>query len=469
VDLSRRHFLRNSGAVALGFIGLRNFIDHGALAQTAAPAVSPLASSGYGPLIPDPNRIFDLPRGFSCRVISRAGETMDDGFLVPGAADGMAAFPGPNGRTILVRNHELDPASGGGPFGVKNALLPRIDRAKLYDAGKGMTPGPGGTTTLVYDGKRGVLEKHFLSLAGTHRNCAGGPTPWNSWVSCEETLVRAHETIEQDHGYNFEVPVSATPSLANPIPLKAMGRFNHEAIAVDPKTGIVYQTEDRGDGLLYRFIPNRYGKLAEGGRLQALVVKGARSLDTRNWDLPAAVQVGQSLDVEWLDMDNVEAPDDDLRLRGFNAGAARFSRGEGMWFGRGEVYFACTDGGNNRKGQIWRYRPSINEGRPGEAAAPGRLELFAEPNDGNLVENADNLTIAPWGDLIVCEDGAAEQYLVGVTPQGKFYRLGRNAFNNAELAGVTFGPTTAAGTTLFVNIYNPGMTVAITGPWQRRA
>jgi len=157
-----------------------------------------------------------------------------------------------------------------------------------------------------------------------------------------------------------------------------------------------------------------------------------------------------------------------LRYRGFEKGAARFARGEGMWaaiHGRSDaIYFACTTGGANRKGQIWRYFPSKYEGTADENRSPGMLELFAEPNDVNIVDVADNLTMAPWGDLVLCEDGANEQRLIGLTPRGEFYVLGRNAFNNSELAGACFSPD---GSTLFVNIYSPGHTIAITGPWKK--
>jgi secreted PhoX family phosphatase len=420
--------------------------------------------------VPDPHKILDLPESFTYRVISREGERMDDGLRVPGACDGTAAFAGPGGTTILIRNHELLPEQrGSGPFGRKNELLDLLNPARIYDRGGGKAPGLGGTTTLVYDTRTGKLERQFLSLAGTVRNCAGGPTPWGSWITCEETVLRAGEgALEQDHGYNFEVPASAEVALADPVPLKAMGRFNHEAVAVDPKSGIVYQTEDRDDGLIYRFIPEVPGKLHLGGRLQALVVADAASLDTRNWDGPV-VRAGQSMAVTWMDVTEIDSPQDDLRQRGFQAGAARFARGEGMWYGNDAIYFACTNGGAAKKGQVWRYVPSPYEGTHRAAEAPARLDLFIEPNDGSLVENADNLTVAPWGDLVLAEDGVGEkaaekQFLVGVTPEGRVYPLARNAQNSAELTGVNFSPD---GTTLFVNLFSPGATLAITGPWQR--
>lgn len=457
--LSRRHFLRSSGVVALAFAGLQKFSENSLLARGAHNS-EPKAKD---PLVADYNQILDLPPGFSYQLISEVGEKMDDGLVVPGRHDGMCAFPGQGGKTILIRNHEVETSMVEiGPFGSKHFRLRRVDQAKLYDLGKGKKPGLGGTTTLVYDTKLGRLERHFLSLAGTYRNCAGGPTPWNSWISCEETVEVAGDDIEKDHGYNFEVPVSDKIGLIDPIPLKAMGRFRHEAVAVDPGTGIVYQTEDRPDGLFYRFIPNTPGKLVAGGRLQVLRVRSARGLDTRNWR-KQTISIGQSVEVEWVDVEDVESPDDDLRYQGrFERGAARFARAEGIWYARNSFYFACTLGGKKKKGQIWRYLPGPNEGTSDESKQPGRLELFIEPNDGTLIENADNLTMAPWGDLIVCEDGASPQFLVGVTPAGKLYKFAKTTLS--EFAGVTFSPD---GTTLFVNIQVPGLTLAIKGPWQK--
>jgi hypothetical protein len=461
MSVSRRHFLRTAGAFTMGFGGLHR------LAAFAAdqPTTWHSAPYSYGPLAPDPAGVMDLPTGFSYRVLSRVGDPMDDGFLVPHRPDGMAAFPGPDGRTLLVRNHEVSHNADAeeGPFGAGHARFDDLEAHLCYDGGTDAgQPCMGGTTTVVYDTRTHTVERQYLSLAGTIRNCAGGPTPWNSWISCEETVERAGETLTVDHGYNFEVPASAEIGTVEPVPLVAMGRFNHEAVAVDPASGIVYQTEDRHDGLIYRFIPAVPGDLAQGGRLQALVLQGRPSLDTRNWD-QQAVQPGVPMAVTWIDMDDVEAPEDDLRVRGFDAGAARFARGEGMWYGEGAVFFACTNGGHAKKGQIWRYVPSPQEGTADEAQAPGRLELFVEPNDGAIIDNADNLTVAPWGDLIVCEDGSGEQFLVGITPKGDLYKFARNAMNDSELAGATFAPD---GSTLFVNIQHAGITLAITGPWK---
>lgn len=257
MSISRRQFLTQCGAVGLGFIGLRAFLNGGDSALSSAAFAHPSTNFGYGDLIPDPNKIFDLPRGFSYQVISRQGEEMSDGLLVPGAFDGMCAFAGGKGKTILVRNHEIE--VGDGAFGPNAARLTPVIVAQLYDVGKQNNPGAGGTTTVVYNPKTAKVEKQFLSLGGTHRNCAGGPTPWGSWISCEETTARAGDFYTKDHGYNFEVPARADGVLHAPIPLREMGRFRHEAIAVGAKSGVVYQTEDREDGLIYRFIPHTRG------------------------------------------------------------------------------------------------------------------------------------------------------------------------------------------------------------------
>jgi secreted PhoX family phosphatase len=235
-------------------------------------------------------------------------------------------------------------------------------------------------------------------------------------------------------------------------------------VCVDPRTSIVYETEDRPDGLIYRFIPFIKEQLSKGGKLQVLTIKGQKSRDTRNWkDLDTEkFPKNKSVEVEWMDIDNVTAPEDDLRYRGFDKGAARFARGEGMWFGKDEIFFACTNGGENGKGQVFRYVPSLQEGQAGEKQSPGTLELFLEPNDEKILQNCDNLTVAPWGDLVMCEDRNTPN-LVGVTMQGECYMLAENTGYKSEFAGGVFSPS---GKTFFVNIQGPGLTLAITGPWR---
>lgn len=442
MPITRRRFLHWAGAASLGFLGLR---------YMTGCSFDP--ESVYGPLVSDPKGVLNLPEGFSYTMFSETGTEMSDGLLVPGAHDGMAAFPGPNGHTIVMRNHEQNPSDvEASPFGERNELLKKTDASRLYDAGRGEHPCLGGVTKFVYDTRAKKLITEELVLAGTKRNCAGGRMPWGSWITCEEDVQTAEGSFEKAHGYNFEIPAATQGGLIEPIPLKEMGRFYHEAVAADPDTGIIYQTEDQEDGLFYRFLPNVKDQLAEGGKLQALKVAGMPSALLQNWENVAA-EVGQELDVEWIDMKDVDPAEDDLRTRGHLAGAAQFTRGEGIWRGNGVFYFACTDGGPAEMGQIWEYNPKTET-----------LRLFVEPTENDICESADNLTVCPWGDLMVCED-RAEARLIGVTPKGELYLFGHNVMNDSELAGVCFSPD---GGTMFVNIQSPGMTLAITGPWKNR-
>ncbi|MEM8550645.1 MAG: alkaline phosphatase PhoX, partial [Verrucomicrobiota bacterium] len=374
MSLSRRVFLKQASIAGVGFVGLRQFIAHPAFAETAA--AGDMQAVGYGSLAPGPESILSLPKGFSMKVISRRHEPMADGLLIPGMQDGMAAFPAEDGRIVLVCNHENEPDwVQSSPFGSRNERLRQINRSLVYDIRDGKQPCIGGTTNIVYNPKTGEVENEFLSLIGTERNCAGGPTPWGTWITCEETAQTATDGFRQDHGYNFEVPATTKPGLVEPIPLKAMGRFRGEAIAVDEPSGVIYQSEDLADGCFYRFIPKVKGKPAEGGTLQALVVKGQPVRDTRNWSREVEpFPIGQSFDASWVTLKDVESPQDDLRYQAQEKGAAIFARMEGMWASQGEIYFACTSGGPETWGQVFRYIPSPYEGTAQESSSPGKLE-----------------------------------------------------------------------------------------------
>ncbi len=471
MSLSRRRFLGTAAATTSAFAGLAVLTGCSG-DQRARNYLNQVR--GFGPLRRDRRGLFDLPDGFSYVTFSETGEEMSDGLLVPGDHDGMACFAGAEAdRVILIRNHELNPGeTEKSPFGPAHERLNRIDPSYLYDTLPDGEPHLGGTTNVVVNLRNLRVEREFLSLGGTVNNCAGGPTPWNSWISCEETLMLQGSSARLDHGWNFEVPASAS-GLVEPVALRGMGRFRHEAVAVDPVTGIVYQTEDAEPGLFTRFIPDHRGELWRGGRLQALAIRGRPGADTRNWEETRdRIAVGEVLQVEWVDLDAIHNPDNDIAVRGIAAGAANFTRGEGAWFGEGELYFCCTDGGPAQIGQIFRYRPSPFEGTPREREQPGELTLFVESTDARVLEKCDNITVAPWGDLIVVEDGDGDQFIRGVTPDGQLYTIGRNAAPDqdgeySEITGPCFSPD---GTTLFFNVQKgPGRTFAVRGPWGRRS
>lgn len=475
---SRRSFLRAS---VLGSTGL--VVGGVDAALTAIAHGASLKAEGFGPLAKDPAGILDLPKGFQYRLLSPTGASgekrldskLDDGTPTPGAPDGMGAFAGPGGVTILVRNHEMD-------LGMRPIVDPK--RRLPYDARAG-----GGTTTLWVDRER-RLVKSFTSLSGTNRNCAGGVTPWGSWITAEESTnmpggrnsrnADRDDRVSQRHGYLFEVDAKSEQQ-TKPVPLKAMGRFRHEALAVDPATGFAYLTEDRDDGLLYRFRPAaveqgtapsalRVGDYARGGVLEALRVRNRPQLVTDNRG-GTRVKLGEPLAIDWVRIPNVD-PDMDMerkllgdvqtaktstRAQGLAKGSARFRQSEGIAYADGSVYFCCTEGGASVNGQVFRIR--LRE---------QTLTLMVEPDEHTLLHGPDNLCAAPWGDLIACEDTHAgrENRLIGVTPQGRCYTLAHNAHRmNGEFAGACFS---ADGGTLFVNIQRPGMTFAIWGPWNSR-
>lgn len=402
---------------------------------------------GYGELNADPEGLLDLPVGFTYRVLSSLGDAMTDGAVVPDKADGMGCFDLGDGRLALVRNHELVSTDDGGGafalgFGAKDGVFV-----------------PGGTTHVVLDRDSLKVSDQYRSLGGTIRNCSGGITPWGSWLTCEESVTgpgqKYGEGLGKNHGWVFEVPAAQT-GLAEPVPLVAMGRFNHEAACVDPATGYVYLTEDREDSVLYRFMPSEPGKLSRGGRLQAMKVEGLT--DLRNWT-DTSVAVGTVGRVSWVDLEGVEAPEDDLRYQAAAKGASLIARGEGIHMGEGEAFICSTSGGDAGLGQIFKLSLSAS-------GDDDRLALFFESVSHHQFNFGDNLTVAPNGHLVVCEDQYTvnvDNHLRGITTDGYAYPIARLNLQT-ELAGACFSPD---GKTLFVNVYAPTKTLAITGPWDQ--
>ncbi|MFE2235216.1 alkaline phosphatase PhoX [Streptomyces sp. NPDC059442] len=451
MSATRRQILSRTGASAAGIA------FSGAFAELFTGGAAAASRAGYGPLVPDPAGLLDLPEGFRYKVLSRQGDPLRSGEgLVPSNYDGMAAFAGRRGRVHLVRNHENRAT---GKIGV-----PTVEGLTYDPAAKG------GCTALELDGRNNVLGER-VAIAGTAVNCAGGPTPWGTWLTCEETEDRAGTAgYTKDHGWIFEVD-GADPHRTGAVPLTAMGRFQHEAIAVDPRSGIVYETEDAFQqpfGLFYRFLPRKplggTGSLRAGGALEAMRVPGVP-------DLSAIQETGASFGgVEWVPVPDPQAAETPIRLQDFGPrGITHAQKLEGCYWGGRAVYFVssfarATDGSaGTHFGQVWKYEPHRR-----------RLTLvvvFGPSTDIRLPgESPDNICLAADGGLMVCEDGGGEQHVYGLTPRGEVYAMARGAQNIGtpedpewgEFAGVTFSPDRQ---TMYVNCYTPGTTFAVTGPW----
>jgi secreted PhoX family phosphatase len=473
----RRHFLQKAIAAAGAAASLPALQSLNLLAANGRTS-APLGKGGYGPLVPaadlrDGVSRISLPEGFSYRTFSPSGAVMSDGNRVPLALDGMGVFNMPEGKFRLVRNHEDRNSPGEGTTAVD---------ANAYDS-----LGGGGTTTLVVNPFTRELERDFVSLNGTIVNCAGGVTPWQSWITCEETNAGVSGGWLRQHGYCFEVPAAADQTVPA-VPIPSMGRFSHEAVAVDPATGIVYETEDNsgggGSSGFYRFLPNTPGVLVNGGVLQMLAIDGRFQYDARtNQD------VGVALPVTWVDIADPNPPGTSATAvysQGRTLGGARFKRLEGCWYGNGAIYFCDTSGGNAGFGTVWEFRPK------GDG---GTLTLIFESAGAAQLDFPDNLAVSPQGSLLLCEDGGGDQYMRGVTLDGGIFDFAMNLETGHEWAGATFADADPAWNdrkirgshrplggrwdrvTLFVNRQGAtdgptppapgeeGLTFAIWGPW----
>lgn len=447
--MERRHFLTAGLAATAG--ALLPLSACARLANTLGGPRLP-ASRALGPLAPVRDEttglpLLWLPPGFRYLTMGWTGDAQDDGAPTPAAHDGMAAFAIGPGRARLIRNHE-----------VRFAVAPSASAAgPVYDPSAG-----GGTTTLDFDTATGKLLSSRISIAGTSVNCAGGPTPWGSWLTCEETMDQSRFTrATRPHGYVFEVPLVGD---AEPEPLRDMGRFVHEAVAVDPVTGIVYETEDQLLSGFYRFTPAVRGQLAKGGTLEMLAIDGSPYYDTRT-----RPRVGETLDAAWV---LIDTPDDPLNpdraavfRQGYLKGGAIFGRLEGAWFGDGRIFIVSTNGGRVKMGQVFSYDPAEQE-----------ITLIFESPSAEVARNLDNICVSPRGALVVCEDGGPQpQRVHGLTRGGHIFPFAQNNivldgqvrgfkgdFRAREFAGATFSPD---GTWLFVNAQSPGITFAITGDW----
>lgn len=455
-SLKRRDFLRLSAstiAVGATFDALTSRISKG--------DASSLRSSGYGPLRPVADevtglKLLQLPEGFRYLSFGWTGEPMADGSPTPHTHDGMAVTSDTDGQIILSRNHEI--AETGRPIGSESIT---------YDA-----KATGGCTNLLFDANREKWVRSWPSISGTVRNCAGGPTPWGTWLTCEETTLGPGDEYdgkrfdyEQTHGWVFEVQPEGE---SDPRPLKGLGRIWHEAVAIDPETGIVYETEDRKQAGLFRFVPDEPGNLRAGGTLQMLK---AVSRD----DLRKGIKTGQTFDVAWVDIEDPERADtpgtndhQGVYRQGVEAGGSTFARLEGAWYGNERIYVTATSGGDAERGQVWELDPQEQT-----------LTLRFESPGMDVLDMPDNMCVSPRGGIVLCEDGdIVPQRLHGLTPDGQLFTLAANNidfsrggapyglaqedYRDQEWAGATFS---FDGSWLFANIQTPGVTFAITGPW----
>jgi secreted PhoX family phosphatase len=491
--VSRRSFLVGSAGLATATIVtvLAALRSRRVNASTGGSTSVP---GPYGPLRPVADLetslpLLMLPEGFEYRTFSWSGDLMSNGEPTPNLHDGMGVIftetCGTENELILVRNHEC-------------GLARPINAPGRYDmaipAGKSSPPG-GGTTNLVFRGRRWISVEP--SLGGTLFNCAGGVTPWGTWLSCEETLEDNSSAGGRRHGYVFEVRGDAAQTIARPV--VSMGRFKHEAVAVDPQTNYAYLTEDEPNRCtLYRFIPNDRsgtpGSYEAGGRLQAASVVGQKNADLLT---PSPGDLHQ---LEWIDLQNPDAEPGALPagfrnangkasgpfLEAWSRGALRISRGEGICYHAGKFYVVDTTAGRGLlgrrgkgEGAVWEYDPQAET-----------LRAIFVAGSQLVADNPDNITVSPRGGILLCEDGepVTDQYapgtrLLGLTAAGESYTLAKNTvvlrpdqliaagksvapgnYRGSEWAGACFDP---AGEVLFANLQDPGITFAIWGPWAK--
>ncbi|MFG2288013.1 alkaline phosphatase PhoX [Streptomyces sp. NPDC048595] len=475
-DFAKRSALTGAGVALAGSVGVLATAP-GAIGEEA-PDGAPDGTLdgqghriGYGPLIEDPDGILALPAGFSYRIITRAGVTkLDSGESTPSNHDGTGTFEGHRGTTLLVNNHELKGPRADWPHPVPLA------EGLVYD------PAASGGCTVVEVAKDGTPVGEWVGVAGTSTNCAGGTTPWGTWLTGEETEDRAGEHgMTKDHGYVFEVDPYDRRAGRDPKPLKALGRYAHEAVVVDPKRGHLFLTEDAAgpNGLFYRWTPPhgfRHGRgqlrslAADSGVLEAFKCfdSGGRFVD----DLSRATKTGTVYGVDWVEVPDRDARKVSVRKQFKDGEVTRARKLEGLWWADGGAYvvssYARAESPVQHDGQVWFYDP-----RRRTLTLKVLLGVNPDPAKDGAFDGPDNITVSPYGGLIIAEDGEGVQHLFGATDDGRTYPIARNDLNIgtpekpefSEFTGPVFSPD---GRTLFANIQDPGIMLAITGPWKRQ-
>ena len=445
-ESSRRKFLKDTLAAGGGYFLFQQTLSRLALSQTGKALNSTEAL--YGPLNPvaaanTGEILLSLPSGFQYNVFGKTGAPMSNSQPTPKLPDGMGVFDLAPGSWTIVRNHEVQDMAG---------TTGAVSDPHPYDALAG-----GGTTTLVIDKTTRLPVSESVSSSGTVRNCSGGMTPWKTWLTCEESTLGTTSGYAKPHGYCFEISPGAVSSVA-PLPLKQMGRFRHEGAAVDRRTGMVYMTEDNTPNSgFYRFIPNTYGRLDLGGKLQMLKVRGSANYDTRTGQT-----AGNVLLVDWVDIADPDPTGAETNAAAvFNQGSAQggavFARLEGCIAEFDRIIFISTSGGNHSTGQVWEYRD--------RAGKSGRLKMLYESPAASVLNMPDNVLLGSGGNIFMAEDNGSQNYLRVLSPNGTISDFARNVvpgFTTFEFTGCCFDHSR---TTFFVNIQQPGLTFAIWGPW----
>jgi len=455
--LSRRAFATSTLGIALvGSVGSL-FGGRDAAEAATQPGRGGLGPVGYGALVPDPAGLLALPAGFSYQLVAEAGVTrLESGELTPSDPDGTASFVRRGGAgSVLVNNHEI---SGSEPFPV-----PHLE-GFVYD-----TDANGGTTNIEVD-RDGQRVREYVSLAGTHNNCAGGVTPWDTWLTCEETEA----VLSKRHGYVFEVDPYDQEANRDPRPIKAMGRYAHEAVAVDPREGTCYLTEDASgpNGLLYRYTPPSSAlPLGKGslrrlgdtdGDLDALVARDGSGAVVP--DLSVATEIGTTYRVEWSAVADRDATTTATRSQFEEGQITRSRKLEGMWWDDGGTYvvssFARESDGSAlaHDGQVWFLDPV-------EQTIELKLRFAADPDVDSNPDGPDNITVSPFGGVMIAEDGSGAQHLVGTSVGGEAFFFARNELNGSEFTGPNFSYNRRM---MFANIQSPGHVFSIQGPFRRQ-